>query len=98
MAKATIGGYPKMIGGRLAITDWHGKVLGYGSQKCKRVAPHERGAWLSSQRCSYRFEIDGRHYHGRGRGDGIAVALRPMKPATRARQPLRGAHNKKRRR
>lgn len=91
MAKTTTGGYPKrMPDGRLAITDWAGKVLGYGSAKCTKVGPHERGAWISNERCSYRFEIDGKMYHGRGRGDGISVALRPMALTKRARPALRG--------
>jgi len=79
MAKATLGGYPKHIDGRLAITDWNGKVLGYGRVVSRsKVAPHAPGGWISSERVSYQFEIDGKKYHGRGRGDGIAVALRPM--------------------
>jgi len=86
-----IYGYPKHVGGRLALTDWHGKVIGHGSAKCKKLRPNERGAWISNERCSYRFEVDGKMYHGRGRGDGLAVTLRPMKPAKQARPPLRGA-------
>jgi len=46
MAKATLGGYPKHIDGRLAITDWNGKVLGYGRVVSRsKVAPHAPGGW-----------------------------------------------------
>jgi hypothetical protein len=79
-----------MPDGRLAITDWHGKVLGYGKGKCKKISPHERGAWISSERCSYHFEVGGRWYSGRGRGDGVAVTLRPMKTKPKRDYSFRG--------
>jgi hypothetical protein len=62
------------------MTDWHGNVIGrIISKSCKRVRPHERGAWISGERCSYVVEIDGRRYTGRGRGEGVSVSLRQMK-------------------
>lgn len=71
-----VGGYPRGN----AITDWEGKPIGkIVSKRCSRVRPHERGAWISSERCSYVVEIGGRRYAGRGRGDGISVSLRQMK-------------------
>jgi hypothetical protein len=95
--QSRIGGYPKrMPDGRLALTDWNGRVLGYGTQKCTRVTPFERGAWISSERCSYRFQVDGKWFAGRGRGEGLSVSLRAMKKAPS--QPLRGAARRRRRR
>ena len=75
--KATTGGYPK--GDK--ILSWDGKtVIGtIVGKSCKRVKPHERGAWISNERCSYRVKIDGVLYVGRGRGEGIAVNLRKAK-------------------
>lgn len=74
--KATTGGYPKGA----SFTDWHGNTIGKIVRKtCRRVRPGERGAWISNERCSYVVEIDGKRFAGRGRGDGIAVNLRPMK-------------------
>jgi hypothetical protein len=70
------GGYPKGS----EFQDWHGEKIGRVVRKsCTRVKPHERGAWISSERCSYVVDIDGRLYTGRGRGDGMAVNLRQMK-------------------
>lgn len=53
-----------------------GKIVG---KKCRRVRPGERGSWISNERCSYTVQIGGRRYHGRGRGEGMAVNLRQMK-------------------
>jgi hypothetical protein len=80
-----IVGYPK--GDK--ITDWEGKPIGTIVRKsCKRVRPHERGAWISNERCSYTVKIDGRHYVGRGRGDGISVSLRQRKTLDGNGKPL----------
>lgn len=63
-----------------ALQTWDGKSIGtITHKKCSRVRPGERGAWISSERCSYTAKIDGRTYIGRGRGDGIAVTLRQRK-------------------
>lgn len=74
-----IGGYPKDNGRVLA--DGHGNALSTSGHKvgCTKVKPFERGAWISSERCSYRFKVDGRWYACRGRGDGIAASCRVMK-------------------
>jgi hypothetical protein len=80
-------GYAKHTGSSSAtITDWHGKKIGEGRiVNCTRVKPNSRGHWISSEKCSYRFEVDGRWYSGRGYGDGMRVSLRPMKSAPRRR-------------
>jgi hypothetical protein len=72
-----ISGYPKA--GK--IMSWDGKeaVGKIVSAKCKKVRPHERGSWISGERCSYVVDVNGRRYAGRGRGDGIHVNLRQMK-------------------
>ena len=74
-----IGGYPKkMPDGRLALTDGHGKVVGYGHlvncTKIKYGAP-----WIASERCRYRFKVGDRWYSGRGYGEGMAFFGRLMK-------------------
>ena len=75
-----MGGYPKTINGRVALTDGHGNVLGYGRVVSRsKIRPGARGSWISNERVSYRFEIDGKWYHGRGYGEGMALSLRPMK-------------------
>ncbi len=48
-------------------------------KSCSRVRPGERGAWISNERCSYTVKIGGRTYHGRGRGEGMAINLRQSK-------------------
>lgn len=69
-------GYPKGD----EIQDFNGKKIGkIVRRSCKKVRPHERGAWISNERCSYVVEVNGRRYAGRGRGDGIHVNLRQMK-------------------
>lgn len=76
-----LGGYPKkMPDGRLALTDGHGNVLGYGKVVgTSKIRPGAPGHWISSERVSYNFTVAGRHYHGRGFGEGMALTLRPMK-------------------
>jgi hypothetical protein len=75
-----IGGYPKHIDGRLVLTDFNGKVLGHGRIVNKsKIRPGAPGHWLSSERVSYQFVVDGKRYHGRGYGDQMSVTLRPMK-------------------
>lgn len=70
------GGYPKGS----EFQDWNGNKIGtIVDKRCTRVKPHERGSWISNERCSYVVKIGGSYYAGRGRGDGIAVNLRQMK-------------------
>lgn len=74
--KHAISGYPKGD----ELQSWDGKPIGKIVRKsCRKVRPHERGAWISGERCSYVVEINGRRYAGRGRGDGIHVNLRQTK-------------------
>lgn len=81
-----LSGYPKkMPDGRLALTDWHSNVLGYGRViNSSPIAPGRPGSWISSRRVSYQFNIDGRWYFGRGYGDGIAVNLREFRGPRRS--------------
>jgi hypothetical protein len=81
-----IYGYPK--GDK--ITDWEGKPIATIVHKtCRKVSPHERGAWISNERCSYTVKAEGRTYVGRGRGDGIHVSLRQRKSLDGARKRRR---------
>lgn len=79
------GGYPKkMPDGRLALQDGQGKVIGYGHVlRCTKIRPGAPGSWISSQRCSYRFVINGKHYSCRGYGEGVSAGCRLMKKAPR---------------
>lgn len=84
-----IDGYPKTVeAGRVALTDFNGKIVAKGrALRCVKVKPHERGAWISNERCSYQFYVERNgervYYAGRGRGDGIAVTARRMKKPAR---------------
>lgn len=71
-----VAGYPKGS----ELLDWDGRKVGrIVDKKCSRVAPHARGGWISSERCTYTAEVNGRLYTGRGRGDSIFVNFRQMK-------------------
>lgn len=85
LGSAKMGGYPKHVSSTRAIlTDWHGKKIADGKiVSCTRLRPGQRGSQWSNQRCSYRFEIDGRWYHGRGYGEGMSLNLTPMKRVPR---------------
>lgn len=80
MAKAELYGYPKRLtDGSLVVQDGHGKTMGRGHVVSRSKIPFNRpGGWISNERVSYRFKIDGKWYHGRGYGDGMSLALRPM--------------------
>jgi len=91
-AALKIGGYPK-DGGRL-LTDGHGNTIGTGRRiGCTRIRPGAPGSWIDSQRCSYRFKVDGAAYSCRGYTDGIAVSCRRMKTMPRG---LAGARRRRR--
>lgn len=100
MPDLKIGGYPR-DNGKL-LTDWHGKIIGRGGKQraCTRVQPGRRGAWISSERCSYYFKVDNAWYSCRGRGDGIAASCRRLKepPAWSPTLYLGGVRRRKRRR
>ena len=85
LGSAKMGGYPKHVSSTRAIlNDGRGKKIGEGEiVSCTRVRPGQRGSWISNERCSYRFQIDGRWYHGRGYGEGMSLSLTPMKRAPR---------------
>lgn len=96
-------GYPKNNG--TLLTDWHGKVIGKGRKvRCTRVLPRQPGGYLSSERCSYQFKIQGLWYACRGMGDGMSASCRVMKtlPRDRPTSPfwdkLDGARRRRRRR
>ena len=73
-----IGGYPK-DNGRI-LTDGSGKKIGEGHVvSCTRIRPGQPGSWISNERCSYRFKVNGKWYAGRGYGDGMAFTGREMK-------------------
>ncbi len=75
-----ISGYPLVINGRLALTDFNGKVLGYGRIINEHhIKPGARGSLISSKRVSYNYTVDGKRYYGRGYGTGIHLNLRPFK-------------------
>lgn len=91
MATSKVYGYPQNDGRELA--DFQGKVIGRGHVLNKtRIRPGARGAWISSERVSYRFKIDGKWYGCRGMGDGISASCRVLK-----RQPagLGGARRRR---
>jgi len=89
-----IGGYVK-DGGRV-LTDGAGNVIGHGHKvSCTRIRPGAPGSWISNERCSYRFKVDGQWYAGRGYGDHMSVSLRPMKKPPKG---FSGARKAKRRR
>lgn len=70
--------------GRVQLTDGQGKIIGRGHVvNCRRIRPGEPGSWISSEKCSYRFQINGNWYHGRGYGEGMSISLRRMKRAPR---------------
>lgn len=82
MARKLVGkqmvGYPAENG--RVLKDWNGKVIGHGHiVSCSKVRPGMPGAWISSERCSYHFKVDGVWYAMRGRGDGIAAGGRAIK-------------------
>lgn len=85
--KEGITGYPKTVSGhQVVLTDFNGKEIAKGRVlRCTRVRGHERGGWISNERCSYQFVKDGVYYAGRGRGDGISVNARRMKTKPRWR-------------
>ena len=76
------GGYPKDNGRILA--DGHGRTLGTGRKiGCSRIRPGAPGSWISNERCSYQFVVNGTPYSCRGYGDGVAVSCRRMKKTPR---------------
>lgn len=78
MSAQKISGYPNDNGRKL--TDFGGRVIGTGQViNSTRVKPGARGAWISNERVSYHFNVDGRWYSCRGRGDGIVASCRAMK-------------------
>lgn len=84
MATQRVSGYPKKTSKGLALTDWNGKVIGYGHLlRCTRIRPGAPGAWISNERCSYRFKVGGKWYSGRGYGEGMAFTGRAMKQPPR---------------
>ena len=92
MAKR-IGGYPK-DGGRI-LADGHGNTIGRGFVVNRsRIRPNTPGSWISNERVSYNFKVDGAWYACRGYGDGMAASCREMKrppPRNRIPSDLRGA-------
>lgn len=64
------GGYPAKNG--TVLQDGHGKQVGAGHVvSCKKIKPGAPGAWMSNERCSYRFKVDGVWWSVRGYGDGL---------------------------
>ena len=97
MASLHIFGYPTDNG--RVLKDGSGNVVARGGiNKCRKVRPHERGAWISNEVCSYYFKADGRWYSCRGRGDGVSASCRLMKkdPPERRRPSLSGAKRRRR--
>lgn len=79
------GGYPKKTPDGWALTAWDGRIVGYGTQTgCTKIRPPQRGAWISSTRCSYRFRVHGQLYSCRGYGEGVAANCRIIKNPERA--------------
>lgn len=78
-----VAGYPKRTPNGLALTDFKGKVLGYGHVvNCTKIRPGAPGGWISSERCSYRFKVGSKWYAGRGYGEGMAFTGRVMKKSS----------------
>jgi len=104
MAEVRIGGYPKRdpsvpggASGAWTLTDWRGNVIGRGSLvNCSRIQPGARGSWISNERCSYRFKVNGQWYACRGYGEGMAASCRVMKPASVRRARLAGTRHQPR--
>lgn len=95
MAASRIYGYPKQTAKGLALTGFKGDVIGYGHKvNCVRVRPGTRGAWISNERCSYRFKVGGQWYACRGTGEGMSASCRAMKPASVKRAHLLGARRR----
>lgn len=81
MAAQRIGGYPKRVNGKWALTDGYGKPFSTDGHRiqCTRITPGAPGSWIDNKRCSYRFKVKGRWYSCRGYGQGIAASCRLMK-------------------
>jgi hypothetical protein len=91
-AALKIGGYPADGGRRLA--DGHGNTIGTGRKLgCTRIKPGAPGSWISNERCSYQFKVNGAAYSCRGYGDGMSASCRRMKTIPRG---LAGARRRKR--
>lgn len=91
-AALKIGGYPKDNGRILA--DGHGNTIGTGRKLgCTRIKPGAPGSWISNERCSYQFKVNGAAYSCRGYGDGMSTSCRRMKTIPRG---LAGARKRRR--
>ncbi len=87
-AALKIGGYPRtQSDGRIALIGYRDNkefVQGYGRKiGCTKIRPGMPGSWISSERCSYHFKVDGAAYSCRGYGDEVAASCRRMKTAPR---------------
>jgi hypothetical protein len=92
---ARVYGYPKRLPQGLALTDFNGKILGFGQRvNCAKVRPGARGSWISDERCSYRFKVGGQWYACRGTGEGMSASCRAMKPASVKRAHLSGGRRR----
>mgnify|MGYP001558326252 CR=1 FL=1 len=80
---AHVSGYVGKVDGKLALTTFDNKLMGYGHQvSCSRIRPGQPGSWISDKRCSYRFKVGGaggKWFAGRGYGEGMSINLRQMK-------------------
>ena len=76
-----MGGYPKRTPAGWVLQDGHGKTISSAGEQvsCRKLRPNEPGAWIDSQRCSYRFKVSGQWYTMRGYGEGIAAGGRAIK-------------------
>jgi hypothetical protein len=56
---------------RVTLTDWHGKVIGAGTEgRCWRT-PRSH---VSTTMCQYEFVVDGKRYTGRSAGEGMVFS------------------------
>lgn len=83
-----ICGYPKKTAAGLALQTGTGRTISAHGHVVSRspIRPGQRGDWISNERVSYRFEVGGAWYAGRGYGEGMSLCVRRMK-----RPPSRSA-------
>jgi len=81
-------GYVKrMVGGAITAGSGYALVSSSGEPisqvghrvSCVRIPPGRSGSWISGEKCSYRFKIDGEWYAGLGYGEGMSIGVRKMK-------------------
>jgi len=72
-----------------------GQIFGRGRKiGCTKIRPGAPGSWISNERCSYHFRVEGKPYSCRGYGDELAATCREMKKAPKG---LAGARRRGRR-